>query len=821
MDNSKTQLTIFGKTEEFDEIQNLLYKEAKIDAKEAEFLFAIAQVLIQKYESELMTKESTSSMYIDYAYNIIARTCFKINDFIALYDFAVNYGYYPIANKINSLNLIEHKSVNFLLSNIGLEQFTVKKVVYTFEQYQNIFKVIKSNEKKIGFIAPTSYGKSKLIFEHLKENNKCNIVAIIVPTKSLIDQVFHDAKKMVKDRKFIIHDQDFDLKSDARIIAIITQERAVRMQSDGLKFDLLYIDEAHELLKFNFRKKFNNRALVLTRLIRIARQKNPNLIEIYLTPMLNTVENLKIAPGDQENTYNIQQVKIKKDLKILDIKFLDSKAKCYVYDKFVNRFFPLQQENSVNEYVVKNSKEKNLHFLYKPRFIESYASDLYNWLSKSGSVNENIPNEISQLIDEIKSVIHDDYKVAKFLKAGIVYLHGKLPDLIRNYLLKFVRESKYIRHFVANSVVLAGMNLPIDNLFYVAGNADTNDMFNLIGRVNRLNEIFSLQNNNLKKIFIPIHFLDIPKYPQFQNGSLEKKIEKLRDETKDKVKNPLLMNFNNSENKDIADKIIKFENDVVTTFDEPDDEAKLLKAGAQQLLNYTESGMRKLITRIKKWSEISETNNFLDTIRKIFFEGFTETDDFEPEQNVQRLSNIEATKYYDTFIKRKQYPFPQRVDDLVKFWSNTKSELIYIGRQYGEVSYKTDGYKKSENVYVNLNDHLHDKEYLNNLAIIKLQIDDEFVDYEVMLLLNTLKEFKIISQDNLDLYFYGTNDKRELKLLKRGISHFMFNKIKVQNLLDDILFDKYDNPVANDKLRKFIDQQTGIEKFELNEFFIS
>jgi hypothetical protein len=94
--------------------------------------------------------------------------------------------------------------------------------------------------------------------------------------------------------------------------------------------------------------------------------------------MLNTVENLKIAPGDQENTYNIQQVKIKKDLKILDIKFLDSKAKCYVYDKFVNRFFPLQQENSVNEYVVKNSKEKNLHFLYKPRFIESYASDLYN-----------------------------------------------------------------------------------------------------------------------------------------------------------------------------------------------------------------------------------------------------------------------------------------------------------------------------------------------------------------------------------------------------------------------------------------------------------
>jgi hypothetical protein len=741
MDNSKTQLTNFGKTKAFDDIQNLLYKKAKIDAKEAEFLFAIAQVLIQKYESELKTNESTSSLYIDYAYSIIARTCFKINDFIALYDFAINYGYYPIAKKINSLNLIEHQSVNFLLSNIGLEQFTVKDVVYTFEQFQNIFKVIKSNEKKIGFIAPTSYGKSKLVFEHLKENNECNMVAIIVPTKSLIDQVFQEARKMVKDRKFIIHDQDFDFKSDTRIIAIITQERAVRMQSDGLKFDLLYIDEAHELLKFDFRKKFNNRALVLTRLIRIARQKNPNLMEIYLTPMLNTVENLKIESGDKEKSYDMQEVKIKKDLKILDIKFLDSKAECCVYDKFVNRFFPLQQENSVNEYVIKNSKEKNLHFLYKPKFIESYADDLYNWLSKNDGVNENIPHEISQLIDEIKRVIHYDYKVAKFLKAGIVYLHGKLPDIIRNYLLKFVRESKYIKHFVANSVVLAGMNLPIDNLFYVAGNSDTNDMFNLIGRVNRLNEIFSFQNNDLKKIFIPIHFLEIPKYPQLRQGILKKKIEKLRDKTNDKVKNPLLLNFNNIDNKDAADKIIKFENDVVATFDEPDDEAKLLKAGAQQLLNYTELGMKKLISRIKKWDEKNETNNFLDTIRKIFFEGFTETDDFEPEQNVQRLSNTEITKYYDSFIKRKQYPFPQRVDGLVKFWLNTGSELIYIGRQYGEVSLKTDEHKKSGNVYVNLNDHLNDKEYLNNLAIIKLQIDDEFVDYEIMLLLNTLKEF--------------------------------------------------------------------------------
>lgn len=58
-----------------------------------------------------------------------------------------------------------------------------------------------------------------------------------------------------------------------------------------------------------------------------------------------------------------------------------------------------------------------------------------------------------------------------------------------------------VRHFIANSVVLAGMNLPIDSLFYISGFSNLNDLYNLIGRVNRLNEIFG-NGGSIERILI-------------------------------------------------------------------------------------------------------------------------------------------------------------------------------------------------------------------------------------------------------------------------------------------------------------------------------
>ena len=498
--------------------EELLYLKNDLTTKEAKILYSFALSLIQEYE-----KDREKKLFIDFAYYIIFKTSCKINDFRAVYDFAVNYGYYPVARKIMELGLIENVSINHILSELSIDDFQEDNKVKTLEQ-DKIFKETLNDEgKRVSFIAPTSYGKSELIFKDIDKID-ANIIGIVVPTKSLIDQVYREAKKLIFDRKIIIHDQGFDKEKDTRILAVVTQERALRLVEQGLVFDALYIDEAHELLSFNFANKQDNRSLLLVRLIRLSRRKNKELKEIYLSPVLNDVNSISIDGKD------ISSHKISSDLKIMDIYYIDNERVVRQYDRYLGEMIKIENANNISrhsKYILRESKMKNLHYLYRPIFIEQYSEVIYQVLP-----NAIIPEEIKEVISEIRELVHPDFKLATFLEKGVIYLHSKVPNVIKNYLLKVVRESDFIKHFVANDVVLAGMNLPIDNLFYISGNGNTRDLRNLIGRVNRLNEVFSPDNRDIKKILIPVHFVEISQFPQSHGGKMRGKIEKLRQKLK-------------------------------------------------------------------------------------------------------------------------------------------------------------------------------------------------------------------------------------------------------------------------------------------------
>ena len=136
---------------------------------------------------------------------------------------------------------------------------------------------------------------------------------------------------------------------------------------------------------------------------------------------------------------------------------------------------------------------------------------------------ENPSRELLDLINELKSEFNDEFNVAKFLKKGILYLHGSIPNSIRQYLLLKFRQIDEIQHLVANSVVLAGMNLPIDGIFYISGGGNMAELKNLIGRVNRLNEVFEPSVLNIDKLVVPVHFVEIQEFPQYKGGSLRSK----------------------------------------------------------------------------------------------------------------------------------------------------------------------------------------------------------------------------------------------------------------------------------------------------------
>lgn len=800
-----------------DKLIELLYIKKKLSDRDAQYLFSVALALIDDFQ-----KNSERELLIEYAYLIIAITCFKINDFRALYDFSLNYGFYPISRKILENNMIEDITLNHIISNGEVDNFSENGKVKTYEQNKAFSEILSATEKQISIVAPTSYGKSELIFKHIEKHVDKDFIGIVVPTKALIDQTFREARKVVNDRKIIIHDQNYNAEHDDRVLAIVTQERALRLIEQGIIFELLYIDEAHELLRFNFRSNLNNRSLLLSRLIQFSKKKNPQVSLVYLSPTIQDAKNLELVDQSMIVDYRIQ-----KNLKILNLK-LNEKGQEFLYDRFINQFVELKKFDSPLQYISETSEKysKNLHFLYRPKFIENYAQELFNSLDE-----QQVPEEILSLQTELGRIVHPNFKMIKFLSKGIVYLHGKLPLIVRNYLLKYVRESDFLNNFVANSVILAGMNLPIDNLFYISGYSNQADLVNLIGRVNRLNEIFHNQAK-LSKIFIPIHFVEMDNYPQTpRTSSLRKKIEKFRNRVDDNVKNPILKN---AEMRSEVNEIRDNERRILENFANPDFFTRINKAGAQQILNYTEKGLERLEQVIINTESIigfeSIDAKVFTKIKEVFFDPFLFLNNQIDEKyflhlnNVKRLRYFETINYYKNFLHYSFKSLPDRIENLYRYWDwvltdSSRNTFVYVGSQFGEIAYETDSYEGQHNVYVDLRTHRNDRDFLYNLAIVKIQTDEDFIGHEITLLLSTLKEFGIITEEQFNYFLYRTLDNKEIEILKLGISRNVYQLLKEDNQIQNIEFDIYGNPRANEELFKYIKQKSGIEQFELEQFF--
>ena len=373
--DGKSTLTTLSKREEIvNTILELLFIKEKLTNRDAEYLFAISLLFIEEFE-----KNRSKSYYIEFAYSIIVRTCFKIKDYRALYDFSVNFGYYPIARKLLKSGLVDEGILNYFLSDLKLAQFSNGDKMNTFEQDKVSKEIISSENKTFAFIAPTSYGKSEIIYQHILKNNELDNIGIIVPTKALIDQVFREAKKLRElNRKIITHEQNYN-DSDRRVLAIVTQERALRLIEQNLIFDSLYIDEAHELFNFDFGLKHANRSLLLARLLKLNKKLNPGLSIYYFSPLIQNVKNLLLKNEEGD----VEQYKINNNLKVLDIRYVSNSNEQFVFEQYLGYFFKLPNTENNLKYIVNCSKnyKKNLHYLYRPIYILNfYQKEFYIYM---------------------------------------------------------------------------------------------------------------------------------------------------------------------------------------------------------------------------------------------------------------------------------------------------------------------------------------------------------------------------------------------------------------------------------------------------------
>ena len=814
----KLQLTKIGKADIFVDAIKKLTLNKELSHTEATYLLSAAVLFVRAFERD---KDLIS--YADFAYYIFLKYSLNTGDYKPLYDFAVNFGFYPIVKTILSNNLLGHLTISDYVVEPLLNNYAHPTLNYieTLSQSRERTNFINDVSFEKSFIAPTSFGKSATIIEYLNSLNYKDLkIAIIVPTKSLLVQTY----KMIRENKFatniIVHDDMYDGKKS--FIAVFTQERALRLLKEGVSFDVVIVDEAHLMFE-------NDRGILISRLINQNSLRNLDQKVVYLSPLVKDSENLKVNA-----TQNISQHNVQFNLKEPDFfEFKTVTKEVFKYNRFVHQFYPLDQavNKSVFDYIRENGSEKNLIFENNPQNIEIFAKNLCSALP------EPTPEYIAQVTDlkkVLQDKVHEDYFAVQYLDRGVIYLHGQIPDLIKEYLEEKYNTLPALKYLVANTVILEGMNFPTDTLF-ISGAARSisngKSLLNLIGRVNRLNKIFyGYKEDNLVKLLPRVHIISN------KEKDHDSKFEYLRSRVfDDLIKNPILPAFdiekvgpNKSQKEDrlkFVERTEKVQREERFLYAESNDEKdKVKKYFIENGINNYYFKIDPLVNSFVKMKDlISQNKNSWDELTMMqkvaaaFLGDPSNVYDYE----FKRLQYKPTQKYYDAYFKVAKV---RSLKENIKWQVNHFHEVIkdekfpqkkvYIGETYGDTSWITDSKAEAQREYFIRLDNKTEQE-LVNIAIVKLQIEENFAGFTLNKFIRALYDHGLIAEEEFDLYVYGTSDKERIALQKQGLSLNLIGRLNENGQLKNIAKDPHNNLYGNEEFKKFLGSIDDFYRFEI------
>ncbi|EAH8148661.1 DEAD/DEAH box helicase [Campylobacter coli] len=762
---------------EFPKLYAKFLKNEKLSNSELEKILSIGIFLVGLEDTKLQKL----------GYRLFLLYSKSTNDYKPLYEVSLNKGLIPISQFIeNNLEYSKNYSnLHTIINNITSNKFKWNKSYQTIGQYELFKKSIDLKLESQIVVAPTSYGKTELILSFIDYSN-FNKICIISPTKSLLTQTKKRILNKFGCKKIITYPEMYN-SNDDKIIAVLTQERLLRLlqNNPNLKFDLLIVDEAHNLLD-EFSEE-NYRSVILASVIIICTKRNNNIVCKYLTPFLVNKDSVDI----KHISNDINWCKVEENIKSELFYFYDlSNGKKLLLDQYSplkEKFIELDANHlrEDSEVVIKYCDNKNIIYLNSPKKLEEFAKELYEKLpTKQSSI-------LSKAAKDLKEYIHDEYELAHFIQKGVIYHHGSMPEQVRYYIENLYTDAPEVNMLIANSTLLEGVNIPATKMFILDpsrgnGYLSASSFRNLIGRVCRFGEIFNENIGNLNYLMPEIHIIKGRYCRTNFNASSFVKEQKILVENSDKitdeVNNPLLKTNNaNPEKVKKAEEILRNISSVDSIVEEYNNKpetkvGKLCFENNVNIFNIFEveeqiSKELKQLDKIRNLDMIFEAMNFL------FFSKIDENSGVY--NNLKRLKEMEAQKFYKMLINWRITGFTTKemINKMVNYWNTLRNEskIVYVGKWGDETR---GGYKKYWTDISQKNTH----EKIN-LAIVRLKEEYDFIDNEIVKYIEILHSVDLIEESFYLKIKYGTDNKEKIALLNCGIS----------NILVKLLKDKYEN----------------------------
>lgn len=709
-------------------------------------------------------------------YRIIVSYCNNSGNYRPLYEIANVYGLYPVSKFIEDHYILE-KAKNFLSAwkDASVEQYHHESIYQTEEQRELSDFFIRGKDDTLSVVAPTSYGKSELILEAIKQFSKGKI-CIITSTKALLMQMKKRivASGIVSKKKIIVHPEMYNSGED-NCIAVLTQERFQRLlkKDSRLAFDCIIIYEAHELLEDS------SRSIILASTIIIAKKRNPDVAFKFLTPFVSNPQNL--LPRYVECSLNGFQVHeyIKSErYYVYDLRAGEGK---FFYDQFLGQFYKLEAYRLANyeeEEVARNAAQKNIIYLNKPMDIEEFSINLASQLPDVTS------QDVLDACKNLSEYLQPQYNLIACLKKGVIYHHGSVPDAVRIFIEDLYKRIPDVRYVVTSSTLLAGVNLPAERIFVLdnkkgRGNLKADAFKNLIGRICRFSEIFNSESGNLKMLEPEIHIVFGKYFSRNANyKTFLSSVARAELMPEDQVENVLLENSEITSKNEAAfntaqEFIENYENGTITDYKQ---RYTTTEVGKSAIMNgirmqeidifQEEDDMQTSVDEYRVNGTIIEnTDSLLEAIRKIFIDHLSSGSN----GNVSRLCNDDARRFYsmllDWRIENKSYS--EMIQLFVGYWrkllQQNREAYIYVGR-WGNLDVNGSHNKP----YTYLKDK--NKTEIVNLAIVRIKEEQDFIDNNLLRFVEVLHDLKLLDEKFYARVKYGTDDETTICLLKNGLS---------------------------------------------------
>lgn len=367
-------------------------------------------------------------------------------------------------------------------------------------EQRKVLGLIEENRGLI-FSAPTSFGKTFIVFEYICRMQPHNVV-MIVPTLALIDEY---KRKIIRQYKEKFSDYNIYLSIDPekiydfskKNIFIVTHDRVIDESVATLfeSIDFLIIDEVYKLQK----DSSNNRVLILN----IAYYNMVKRSEKYvlLAPFISGVENLDKL-DDIPAFYSTNFSPVVNDVKIYNI--IDEKERNVYTDRILTSIPP--QDNTLIYFPTVVAIDK---------FIEQVHIQ-----DQSLELDDN--PILKDFVSWVRREVHPQWSIIKALEKGFLVHHGQLPLGIRMLELSLFNnpDSRFSR-LICTSTLLEGVNTSAKNIIITKPcrsynkTFDAFDFYNLVGRTGRLYQHY----------LGVAHYIKTPQDPQYEKSAAVKSIE--------------------------------------------------------------------------------------------------------------------------------------------------------------------------------------------------------------------------------------------------------------------------------------------------------